>query len=442
MPGSDDNKRLQPVTDIENWNLDRSVDPPTKVTGLLGKNSSQAYEYISSNANHILVSGTVVTTASPVSADSSSISAIQGDAAKLRISGIIDSGSISAKSSDAGTMRISAINSISSLSPDAALFRVSGIGTFTVSASTTFLVSAHEVKQSDAASLRMSGIVDSGSISAKSSGADTFLVSAKQGDAAIFRVSAILAAGVSSVGAASFGVSASQLDAGVLRTSSLSNDGANQRVSSVQIDAGLQHTSAFVDSGSVSAKSGDANQLHVSSVQGDAGLLRVSGFTSTATNFPVSAVQADANLQHTSGFSGDANQLHTSSVQGDANLQHVSASLMPDTTGGLTIFRNLNLSSSIAVKSTAGSVYGWHAWNSDTKPNYIRFQNTSGAINVGTDTPIMTLYLKASGISDQFIPMGLKGFTAGIGLVSVSAEVDTATTGGTASAVGINLFYK
>lgn len=203
----------------------------------------------------------------------------QSDAASLRVSAIVDSGSVSAKSGDAGTLRVSALvfdgeysaapNTIVSargttpasamkgilasiVSPDAAftqvsaksdaanLFRVSAIvdsgsvsakssdaGTFRVSAIGTVTVSAHEVKQSDAASLlvsaktdsaaqlRVSAFVDSGSVSARQSDAANLNVSAKSQDGALFRTSAV------QDGAAALNVSAKSDSANLLRVSSL-----------------------------------------------------------------------------------------------------------------------------------------------------------------------------------------------------------------------------
>lgn len=313
---------------------------------------------------------------------------------------------ISSIGNDAGMDRTSALNQdanlfhVSALSPDAGLFHVSAIGSF---------LSANQ----QISAILLGGTANIGDVSAivsnsLSATAQNFSVSAVAGDAGTFRVSAILAAGVSSVGAASFGVSAAQIDAGVLHVSGFTATATNFPVSAVQADAGLQHTSGFA---------GDANQFHTSTVQGDAG------------------------LQHTSGYSGDASQLHTSSIQGDAGLQHVSAMVFGNTTGGLTISRNINVSTSNNAKATAGAVYGWHAWNTDLKPNYIRLMNTSGAINTGTDVPILNIVLTASSRSDAFFPMGLKGFTNGIGLYSTSAIPDNSTTGGAASATGIDLFY-
>lgn len=89
--------------------------------------------------------------------DSGSISAMQGAANNLRVSALVDSGSISAMQGVADNLRVSAFSiaantfMVSGRSDDAGLFRVSTLGTVTVS--------AHEVKQSDAASLRCSALV-------------------------------------------------------------------------------------------------------------------------------------------------------------------------------------------------------------------------------------------------------------------------------------------
>lgn len=386
-----------------NNNTDQTVTPATLVVGMMGKNSGVWNYAAIDNTGALKISGSI--TSSPLSASSSSVSAIQGDAGLLRVSAV---GGTSGDNTlvDGTSQTISATLTPVSAKPgstiaglvtnpnvyDASQFRVSSFTANSLSATANNFI--------------VSGVVGD---------AGTFLVSAKQGDSGLFHVSAILAAGVSSVGAASFAVSAASLDAGTL------------------------HTSAFVDSGSISAKSGDANNFHVSSVQGDAGLQRVSGFTSTATNFPVSAVQADAGLQHTSAFIDSGS---VSARSGDSGQLHVSASIFPDTTGGLTIFSNYNLSSSINVKSTAAGLYGWYAWNTDTKPVYINFYNVSGAINVGTDAIKIQLMLPASAAANSVFPLGIAGFTTGISLAAVSAVVSSATSPGAASSCGINLFYK
>lgn len=395
---SDDNRRQDSLEEIFNTNRDISTDPATLVLGQAGRDATGTWRYIkvsssgaisNDDASNFRVSALGVTvTTSPLSADSSSISAKQGDAGLLRISALVDSGSVSAKSSDAATFRVSAIGGTTGDNTlvDGTTQTISATLTpISANPATTVAGLVSHSNQPDAARLRISAIVDNGSISAKSSGADTFLVSAKQGDAGVFRVSAIIDNG---------------------SVSAKSGDAANLR------------TSAIVDNGSVSAKSDDANQVHVSAVQGNAALLHVSGFTATAANFPVS------------------------STQGDAGLLRVSAFLGVDTTGALTIGRLSNLSSSGNIKSSGGVVYGYYAYNTDSKPNYINFTNTSGAINVGTDSVIMKLMLAASAAAHIEYPRGLKGFTAGIGAYAVSAIADNATTPSPTSAVGINVFYN
>jgi len=521
---ANDLKRAESLGVLENNNVDNSVNPPVMVRGTMGRDETGAWRYIAvSSANsRLLISGSLTSTSAPLSADSSSISAKQGDAGLLRVSAIIDSGSISAK----GTVS-AFINqgTVSAYSPDAALFRVSGIG--------TFITTGLSANQQISAQL-LGGTANIG------------FVSAESGDAGVFRVSAILAAGVSSVGAASFGVSAAQNDAGALHTSSFSGDANQLHTSSVQGDAGLMRVSAIggtagdnvivggntqsisadvqrvsgvvsagwnalltysqnrddavnlrvsaiqkdgalmrvsavsldattisvsavqqtanllhvsamsLDGGThlvsakqgdaglllVSAKSGTATQLVASATQGDAGLLRVSSMGGDAGNDRTSALQGSADLLRTSAISVDATNLVTSAVQKDAGLQRVSASIFPDTTGGLTMFSNYNLSSSINVKATAASIYGWYAWNTDTKTNFINFYNVSGAINVGVDAIKLQLMLPASAAANMSTPIGLVGFTVGISIASVSAAVSTTNSPGAASSVGINLFYK
>ena len=191
----------------------------------------------------------------------------------------------------------------------------------------------------------------------------------------------------------------------------------------------------------VSALNPDASMFRISAVQIDAGLQHVSAINTVAASFIVSAVVADAGTFHTSALNQDANFMHVSGFSPDMGLFKVSSMLTGNTTGGLTIFRNTNLSSQVAAKATAGSIFGFHAWNIDSKLNYIKFTNTSGAILTGTDAIVMSYTLPASSVRDITMPLGLKGFTTGIGIYSTSAAADNATTGGTASAVGIDLFY-
>jgi hypothetical protein len=541
MAASDDNKRQHAVDDIENWNLDRSVAVPTKVTGIMGKTSASEWGYMQLENSRILISGSLAAAASaPLSADSSTVSAIQGDAGKLRISAIgvsvstsplsADSSSISAKSNDAGTMLVSAIQG------DAAKLRISAIG---VSVSTSPLSadsSSISAKQSDAANLNVSAksndagtflvsaaqkgtwTVDSGSVSAKSDSAGQLRISSFSNDAALMRVSAIgVSVTTSPLSADSSSISAIQEDAGKLKTSATitnsslavtqsgtwaisalakegtafignvsarntdaanfytsgrSDDAALFRVSALGVtlataqtlSATLKEGTAFVGSvsanqagtwaisalakegtafiGSVSANQAGTWAISALAKEGTSFIGNVSAKNTDGANFHVSAKSDSAGQLRVSAFSDDAANFDISAKSDSANLLRTSAFLGVDTTGALSIGRLSNLSSSGNIKAAAGVIYGYYAYNTDTKYAYINMTSTSGAINVGTDAVVLKIALPPSAAAHVEYPRGLKGFTAGIGAYATSAIADSATTPVPTSAVGINVFYN
>lgn len=338
---TDTRQPFKSVQELHNANLDRSVDPLVMTRGIMTKTSAGSWVYAGSDAGYFRVSALGVTvTPSPLSADSSSVSAIQGDAsnlhvsvvgtltvsahevkqsdaASLRVSAIIDSGSISARSGDANQVHVSSVQG------DAALLRTSVVGTLTVS--------AHEVKQSDAASLRVSAIIDSGSVSAKQSDAGNLQVSAKSNDGGLLRVSAI------------------------------NNLSANQSISAVLLagTANIGYVSATVDNGSISARSSDANQVHVSSVQGDAALLRVSSIGSAGDHTIVdgSDQTISATLQRVSGVvSSGANAILTYNQNRDDAVNLRASAISKD--GGtmrVSAINNLSANQSISAVLLAGT---------------------------------------------------------------------------------------
>lgn len=600
-----------PVPDLENWNTDREVDVPVMVRGNMYKTSADAWYYwdgqsrqedaafmrVSSiggvSANQSLsalgLEGTahigqvsavlvddasttkflgrvsalgVTVTMSPLSADSSAISAKQEAAGNLRVSAFSDSGTtfnVSAALKDDGTItkflgRVSALGVTVTTTPlsadrdnvschqddagqfrtssfvydgeysagpnvvvsargvtvtssmkgivaacvasDAAFMRISGIGTFTVS--------AHEVKQSDAASLRISallvdnpditdflGRVSVVGVSAIGEGTAFIgqvsvtggLISAtmKEGTAHIGQVSTILVDNpinatylgrVSTVG--SVAVSANQQlsaycieatghigsvsavlvdDASitkflgrvsVLGTSLVSahevkqSDAAAMRVSTYLIDNPT--ITGFI--GRISSMQTDAANQRTSAIQDGAAALNVSAKSIAAATMLVSASQGSAEQLRVSSFQTDAANQQTSAKSDSAALFRTSSYLPVDTVGQTTVFRSLSLSASQAIKATAGVVYGYYLFNTTTVPQYIKLTNTSGAISVGTDTPITTFMLPASAAANVWFGQGLKGFTAGIGIHASSAVADNATTPAAASAVGGNIFFN
>ncbi len=362
-------------------------------------------------------------------------------------------------STGGGTLTLSddaADNRVSTFSPDAGLMRVSAVGGSTVSLS------------ADAAGNRVSAVQGD---------ASNLMVSGKSGDAGTFRVSAIggtagdntlVDGSDQSVSARLIQVSASvSSNMNTLLARITSYDAANAHVSSYQ--GGSWTLSAFINEGTVSARNTDASTFHVSGKSDSAGQLRVSSFSNDATTFNVSAKSDSAALFRVSALgitlataqtlsatlkegtafvgsvsakSTDAANLNVSAKSDSAALFRVSADLIANTTGALTVFRSISLSASQTVKSTAGALYGYFLANTDTKFNYVKFYNTSGAINVGTDTPVLTIPIPPSAGANVEYPHGIAGFTNGIGVVALSAIADNATTSSPASAVVGNIFYK
>ena len=343
------------------------------------------------------------------------------------ISAFVNQGTISAYSPDAGLFHVSAIGGTAgdntlvdgtSQTLSATLQRVSG----TVSSGANALVT-YPQNRDDAVNLRVSALSKDGG---------TFLVSASGG-----QLSALLKEGTGFIGQ----VSANQ--AGNWAISALGKEGTaflgNVSATIKNYPLNVSGTiSAFVNEGTVSARQG----TYPWSVSGN-----VSAALNEGSNFlgQISATIKNYPLVVSGTVSTFLSQGTVSAIQPDANILHVSAGLFPDANGGLAIFRSLSLSASQTIKSTGGSLYGYFAWNTDTKPNYIKFTNTSGAINVGTDVPFLTICLPASAAANVEYPHGLITNAignVGLGIYATSAVADNATTPAAASAVGIDVFYK
>lgn len=226
-----------------------------------------------------------------------------------------------------------------------------------------------------------------------------------------------------------------------------SHDASTFRVSALGVNiADISNDDA--DDFRMSAFSEDADDLMVSTRSDDAALMRVSALvpatvavsgTVTANVpgiVPVSGT-VTANVPAVVGISGTV-----VATQTDATNLRLSASLFAGTVGSLTIHRSMNVSASHNVKATAGAIYGYYAYNFDPTPSYVKFYNVSGAINVGTDVPVITIAIPASAAANMQFTHGLAGFTTGISITAISGAPDDNTAAVGASSVGINLFYK
>lgn len=149
-------------------------------------------------------------------------------------------------------------------------------------------------------------------------------------------------------------------------------------------------------------------------------------------------------------FATQAAQSGTWTVQ-PGNTQNTTAWLVtpvPATSGGLSIFRSLDLDETEEeVKATAGQVYGCWFTNTATATRWLKFYNATAAnVTVGTTTPVITLGLPGNTSDDiaGVLMGGAHGIAFGTAItVAVTtgvADNDTGAPG--ANDVILNVFYK
>jgi hypothetical protein len=119
----------------------------------------------------------------------------------------------------------------------------------------------------------------------------------------------------------------------------------------------------------------------------------------------------------------------------------------PHTTGGLSIFRSLDLDETEEdVKTAAGQVYGWFIANLATTTRFVKFYNATAAnVIVGTTAPVLTLPIPGNS-SDDVAANALGGmgiaFDTAICVAATTGVADADTGAPGANEVVINIFYK
>lgn len=120
----------------------------------------------------------------------------------------------------------------------------------------------------------------------------------------------------------------------------------------------------------------------------------------------------------------------------------------PATSGGLTIFRSIDLDETEEeVKATAGQVFGVWFTNTATSTRWLKFYNATAAnVTVGTTTPVITLGLPGN-TSDDISGVLLGGdhgiaFGTAITVAATTGVADADTGAPAANDVIVNIFYK
>lgn len=115
------------------------------------------------------------------------------------------------------------------------------------------------------------------------------------------------------------------------------------------------------------------------------------------------------------------------------------ATLTPSTTGGWSPYKASALTNSaVTVKASAGNLGGYHCLNAAAAITYIQIFDTSGAVTLGTTTPVLSFGLPASGA-------GNLEFSNGVNFANAIKVAATTTAGGStapATAMDCNFLYK
>ena len=132
----------------------------------------------------------------------------------------------------------------------------------------------------------------------------------------------------------------------------------------------------------------------------------------------------------------NSNLSASSILFGDVGIQ-------PRTTGGLSIFRSIDLDESEEdVKTSAGQVFGWYIYNNAATTTYVKFYNATAAnTTVGTTTPVLTIPVPAGSAANILSPIGIT-FSTAICAAATTGVADNDTGAPAGNVIIIDVFYK
>ncbi|WP_437587186.1 hypothetical protein [Sorangium sp. So ce1000] len=119
-----------------------------------------------------------------------------------------------------------------------------------------------------------------------------------------------------------------------------------------------------------------------------------------------------------------------------------AVSVKPATAGGLSVYRYIGLNSTGQnVKSSPGQVFGWHLSNSGASGVFVKLYNMGTAPQIGTSTPVATLYVPAGQAISAGHTNGIE-FSLGIGIGATTGVADNDISDPAANTMIVNVFYK
>lgn len=116
--------------------------------------------------------------------------------------------------------------------------------------------------------------------------------------------------------------------------------------------------------------------------------------------------------------------------------------LDPRTSGGLSIFRSIDLDETEEdVKTSAGQLYGYYIANLTSSPLYVKLYNATAAnTTVGSTTPIMTLPIPPFSAANESFEHGV-AFGTALCAACTTAVGDSDTGAPATNALVANFFY-
>ena len=111
--------------------------------------------------------------------------------------------------------------------------------------------------------------------------------------------------------------------------------------------------------------------------------------------------------------------------------------------GGAITHRKISAATTngTSVKAGQGNLFSIHAHNTNASARYLKFYDKASAPTVGTDTPVLTLYIGAtSGVRDIVFPEGM-AFPLGIAYAITANQADSDTTAIGANEVVMSITY-
>jgi len=160
------------------------------------------------------------------------------------------------------------------------------------------------------------------------------------------------------------------------------------------------------------------------------------------------AVLTSANGDYSPLAVDSAGRLGISDLGGSITVDGtVTAVVAPATSGGNSIYRNLDLNATgVNIKASAGQLYTLLVTNRSNTESFLKLYNKASAPVVGTDTPVMTIPLDAKnggGQASTTIDIGYGAeFSLGIGIGCTTGLADSSVATPAVNSIVANILYK